>query len=331
MKAAHYTSRGTAREVLSIVTLPDPQPGPGEVRVKVMVSAVNPSDTKSRGVWGGTAMSYPAVTPHQDGAGVIDAVGAGVDPARIGERVWLHMAQRGRPFGTGAEHTVVPAERAVHLPDGASFADGASLGIPAMTAHYALFSDGPIQGKTVLVTGGAGAVGFYAIQLAKWGGAKQVITTISREEQAKQARLAGADVVINRKTEDVAARIRAVTAQEGSVDRIVEVDFGANQDISLAVLKSNGVIASYASDAVQLPSLKYLAFARNNITLRMVLIYEAHQAARDAAARDVVKLLETGFLKHQVATRLPLEKIVEAHEAMESGAIIGKILLDVGA
>jgi NADPH:quinone reductase len=331
MKAARYTSRGPARDVMSIVTLPDPQPGPGEVRVKVMVSAVNPSDTKGRGVWGGTAMSYPAVTPHQDGAGVIDAVGAGVDPARIGERVWLYMAQRGRPFGTAAEYTVVPAERAVHLPDGASFADGASLGIPAMTAHYALFSDGPIQGKTILVTGGAGAVGFYAIQLAKWGGAKQVITTISREEQAKQARLAGADVVINRKTEDVAARIHAVTAQEGGVDRIIEVDFGANQEISLAVLKGNGVIASYASDAVQLPSLNYLAFARNNITLRMVLIYEAPQAARDAASRDIVKLLETGFLKHQVATRLPLEKIVEAHEAMESGAFIGKILLDVVA
>jgi NADPH:quinone reductase len=146
MKAARYTARGPARDVLSIVDLPIPQPGPGEVRVKIAVSAVNPSDTKGRGDWGGTAMSFPAVTPHQDGSGVIDAVGAGVDPTRIGERVWLYMAQRGRPFGTGAEYTVVPNERAVHLPDSASFLDGASLGIPAMTAHYALFSDGPIRG-----------------------------------------------------------------------------------------------------------------------------------------------------------------------------------------
>jgi NADPH2:quinone reductase len=276
-------------------------------------------------------MSFPAVTPHQDGAGIIDAVGAGVDPARIGERVWLYMAQRGRPFGTAADYAVVPAERAVHLPDGASFADGASLGIPAMTAHYALFSDGPIRGKTVLVTGGAGAVGFYAIQLAKWGGAKLVITTVSRDEQAKQAGLAGADVVINRKSEDVVARIRAATGKDTGIDRIVEVDFGANQGVSLEVLDRNGVIASYASDAVRMPSLQYFAFAQKNATLRTVLIYEAPQSARDAAARDIVKLLETGVLKHQVATRLPLEKIVEAHEAMESGTVVGKILLDVTA
>jgi NADPH:quinone reductase len=329
MKAARYTSRGPAREVLLIVDLPTPPPGPGEVRIKVAVSAVNPSDTKGRGDWGGTTMSFPAITPHQDGSGVIDAVGAGVDSARVGERVWLYMAQRGRPFGTSAEYTVVPAERAVHLPDNASFSDGASLGIPAMTAHYALFSDGPIRGKTVLVQGGAGAVGFYAIQLAKWGGAKRVITTVSRDEQAAQAKLAGADIIINRKTEDVIERIRNVTATQAGVDRIIEVDFGANHDVSVAVLAQNGVIASYASDAVRNPALNYFAFASKNAVLRTVLIYEAPQSARDAAARDIVQLLETGYLKHQVSAHMPLDQIVAAHEAMESGKTIGKILLDV--
>ena len=185
MKAATYDRRGPAREVLKLTDRPPPEPGPGEVRVKIAVSAVNPSDTKGRGAWlGATSMPFPLITPHQDGSGVIDKVGAGVVSARVGERVWLYMAQRGRPFGTAAEHTCVPTERAVPLPRSASFADGACLGIPVMTAHYCLFRDGPVTGKTVLVQGGAGGVGFYGVQLARWGGAKKVIATVSRDAQA---------------------------------------------------------------------------------------------------------------------------------------------------
>jgi NADPH2:quinone reductase len=333
MRAAFYECRGPAREVLTLGEHPTPEPGPGEVRVRVAVSAVNPSDTKGRGTWrGAAAMAYPRVIPHQDGAGTIDRVGAGVDVARVGERVWLHMAQRdGSAFGTAAEFVVVPAHKAAPLPDNASFDEGASLGIPAMTAHYALFADGPIVGKVVLVQGGAGAVGFYAVQMAKWAGAAHVFATVSREDQAAQAQLAGADTVINRKTEDVAERVRAVIGREHPVDRIIEVDFGANQDLSLALLADNGVIAAYASDAVQAPSLRYFDFAARNATIRTVLIYAAPQQARDAAARDITRMLETGRLQHQTALRLPFERIVEAHEAMESGRVVGKILLTVTA
>ncbi len=235
MRAAEYIERGPAAQVLRLVDLSEPVPGPGEVQVRVMVSAVNPSDTKSRSARpGDSAMPFPAVTPHQDGAGVIDAVGPGVSPARIGQRVWLYMANRGRPRGTAADWTVVPDARAVPLPATASFAEGACLGIPAMTAHYALMSDGPLTGKVVLVQGGAGAVGFYAVQIAKWAGAAQVIATVSRPAQAAQATLAGADLVIDRSTQDVAATIHAAAPQ--GVDRVIEVAFGANLTTDLAVL-----------------------------------------------------------------------------------------------
>lgn len=330
MKAVRYMRRGPAREVLSIVEARRPAPNPGEVLVRIKVSAVNPSDTKGRGTWlGATAMPFPEITPHQDGAGVIEAVGDGVDPSRIGERVWLYMAQRGRPFGTAAEYCAVPAERAVLLPPAASFAEGACLGIPAMTAHAALFLDGPVKGKTVLVQGAAGAVGFYAVQLAKWGGAASVIGTVSRDEQAAQVNAAGADHVIDRSREDVVARIRDITGKPAGVDRIVEVSFGANQDTSLAVLAQNGVVAAYASDAQPEPTLKFYPFVMKNATIRTVLIYEVPQAARDHAARDINARIELGGLKHQIGLTLPLDCVVEAHEAMEAGRTVGKILLNV--
>ena len=329
MRAVEYTARGAAAEVLRLVDLPAPTPGPGEVRVRVMVSAVNPSDTKSRSLRpNDTAMPFPAVTPHQDGAGVIDAVGPGGDAARIGQRVWVYMANRGRPRGTAADWTVVPDARAVPLPDTTSFAEGACLGIPAMTAHYALMSDGALTGKTVLVQGGAGAVGFYAIQIARWAGAAQVIATVSRPEQAAQAKAAGADLVIDRKTQDVVACVRA--AAPTGVDRVIEVAFGVNQADDLAVLAQNGVIATYASDAQPEPVISYRALMVKDAVLRFVLIYEAPQSARDAAARDITAMLQAGALRHQIAQRLPLDSVVAAHEAMESGKLVGKILIDMG-
>jgi NADPH2:quinone reductase len=248
---------------------------------------------------------------------------------RIGERVWLYMAQRGRPFGTAAEFTVVPAERAVALPANASFADGACLGIPAMTSHYALFDAGSIAGKTVLVQGGAGAVGFYAVQWAKWGGARRVIATVSREEQAARARDAGAEVVVNYKQPDAVALIREAAGGEASVDRIIEVNFGANVEADIAVIARNGVIASYGSDAEPQPRIPYSAFTQKDARLHTLLIYEAPQEARDTAARDINRLIAADTLKHQVAARFPLDRIVEAHEALESGKSIGKVLIDV--
>jgi NADPH:quinone reductase-like Zn-dependent oxidoreductase len=327
MRAVEYRSRGPADEVLALVDIPRPDPGPGEVRVQVMMSAVNPSDTKSRTPRPGDSdMPFPAVTPHQDGSGIIDAVGSGVDPVRVGQRVWLYMAQRGRPRGTAADYTVVPSERAVPLPEAASFADGACLGIPAMTAHYCLLADGPVADKTVLVQGAAGAVGFYAVQIAKWAGAKRVIATVSRPEQAEQARIAGADVIVDRTAGDTAAAIGAA-APEG-IDRIVEVAFGANQAIDLAVLARNGVIASYASDADTRPTIDFRALMVKDAVLRFVLIYEAPQAARDAAARDINAMIEAGVMRHQIADIAPLSAVVSAHQRMESGKIVGKLLLD---
>jgi len=291
---------------------------------------VNPSDTKSRSARPlDSAMPFPAVTPHQDGSGVIAAVGAGVDPSRIGQRVWLYMANRGRPRGTAAEFCVVPDERAVALPAAASFAEGACLGIPAMTAHYALRSDGPLTGKVVLVQGGTGAVGFYAVQIAKWADAALVIATVSRPEQAAQARLAGANLVIDRKTQDVVAVIRAAAPQ--GVDRVIEVAFGTNLADDLAVLARNGVIATYASDAAPEPAVSFRALMAKDATVRFVLIYEAPQSARDAAARDINAMIAAGVLHHQIAQTLPLSAVVAAHEAMESGRLVGKILLDLTA
>ncbi|MDP7386367.1 MAG: NADPH:quinone reductase, partial [Nitrospinota bacterium] len=236
MRAGWYEKQGPAGEVIQVGEMAAPEPGAGEVRVRLAVSGVNPSDAKNRlGARG--PMKFPRVVPHSDGAGEIDRVGPGVDPARAGERVWVFNGQWDRPFGTAAEFIALPAGQAVRLPEGVTDAEGACVGIPGMTAHRCVFADGPVQGKTVLVTGGAGAVGHCAVQLAKWGGAS-VIATVSSDEKAERARGAGgavgggADHVVNYRTENVAERVRELTGGEG-VDRIVEVDFGGNLEASL--------------------------------------------------------------------------------------------------
>jgi NADPH:quinone reductase len=328
MKAAWYESRGPAREVLRVGTMPIPEPGPGQVRVRVAMSAVNPSDTKGRGVFlGASAMQYPRIIPHQDGAGTIEAVGEGVPSTRIGERVWLYMSQRGSAFGTAAEYVVTPAVRAVPLPGNASFADGACLGIPAMTAHYALLADGAIEGKTVLVQGGAGAVGWYAVQLAKWAKAALVIATVSRPQQAERSRVAGADLLVNYRETGLVERIRE-RAPNG-IDRIIEVDFSANQEVSGALIAPNGVVAAYSSDSNYAPMLRFRDFMLKNAVIRTLLIYEAPQSALDAAARDINRCLAEGRLQHQVAQVHPLDDIAAAHEAQESRTVIGKVLVSL--
>jgi NADPH2:quinone reductase len=326
MRAAVYVRRGAAADVLSIVSREIPTPAEGEVRVRIFVSAVNPSDTKARGTWRGTQMVYPEVVPHQDGAGIIDAVGSGVDKNRIGERVWLFMAQRGRPNGTAADYCIVPEDRVVRLPAETSFAEGACLGIPAMTAHYALQPEGQMAGRAILVHGGAGAVGFYAIQLAKLRGA-HVIATVSREEQAKQARIAGADEIINRREPDLAGAILAIRPE--GVDRILDVDFAANQAVDLAVIRPGGTIAAFASDSNIAPTFEFASFMQKNAMIHAVLIYEAPRSALESAVQDITKLLQQKRLHHQIGLRLPLERIVEAHLAQEGRDVIGKILLDL--
>jgi|TARA_B100000809_G_scaffold175027_1_gene172322 NADPH2:quinone reductase len=323
MKAVWYEQNGGA-EILQYGDMPDPEPGPSEVRVRVATSGVNPSDWKRR--QGLTAqIGFPRVIPNQDGAGVIDAVGDGVDSSRIGERVWLFEAQFGRAFGTGAEYTVQPAGHAVRLPDNTDFATAAGLGVPAMTAHRCVFSDGPVTGKTVLVTGGAGAVGHYAVQLAKLGGAA-IISTVSSDEKAQIAREAGADHTVNYREEDTAERILELTGGDG-VDLVVEVDMAANFPVSQQVLKRSGVLAVYSAGSPQDPAVP-LNFKSTNITVRMVLVYDMPEFAKAAAVADITSWLEQGKLTSFAGPHFSLEQLKDAHLAVEHGAI-GKVVVDV--
>ena len=331
MYAAWYEQQGAAREVIQYGELPIPNPSANEVRVKVYASGVNPSDTKARSGWGGGTLQFPRVIPHQDGAGIIESVGEGVSSDRIGERVWIYEAQWRRPFGTAAEFVVVPSDRAIRLPDNTDFAQGACLGVPAMTAHRCLFADGSIDGQTVLVTGGAGAVGYYALQLAKWGGAK-VITTVSRPEQEQLVRAAGADDIINYKQEDVVQRIKEITgAKDGrGIDRIVDVNFGANLPITKAVVKTNSVIATYASgNADDEPALPFYPLMLNCVTIRLVLVYVMPTAAKQMATRDITAALEANALRHNIARRFSLSEVAAAHEAQDSGQMMGKAIVEI--
>ena len=329
MRAVYYEKKGPAAKVLVLGDLPEPQPAGGEVRVKLQFSGINPTDTKLRAGWDGALeMPFPRIVPHQDGAGVIDRVGAGVPQSRVGERVWIYEAQRGRAFGTAAEYLAIPSENAVVLPEGASFETGACLGIAGMTAHRSLFQDGGIQGQTVLVAGGAGAVGRAAIQLAKWGGAR-VVATVSRAEQEEVAREAGADLVVNRKRDDPAGRIKALTRGAG-LDRVVEVAFEANLDLNRTVLKVNGVISTYSSGPPDsAPSIPFTAVMRQGITVHFVLVYVMPREAHWSAARDLNAALEAGRYRPHIARVFRLDETAAAHQAQESGATVGKLLVSL--
>ena len=324
MKAAWYSKNGPAREVLEIGDLPDPTPGPGEVLVRVRASGVNPSDTKGRG---GRGMAFPRIVPNQDGAGEIVGVGSPELVSRIGERVWFYESTLGRWNGSAAEFTTVPAYKAVRLPDGVSFEEGACLGIPAMTAWRCVFADGPVDGKVVLVSGGAGAVGRYAIQFAKLGGAR-VIATVGNAEAAASASAAGADLVLNRHVDDLATAIAGFTgdANGRGVDRFVEVAFGANLELIVKTISPNGVVASYASDAVPEPTLPFWPLVMLDVTIRFVLVYVMPKQAHLEAAEAINSALEAKQLTHHIGRTLPLASIAEAHEAVERGDL-GKTIL----
>ncbi len=328
MKAVWYEATGPADDVLTAGEMPDPEPGPGEVRVKIAYSGVNPSDVKRRGGANAQGMPFPRVIPGMDGSGTIDRIGAGVDASRLGQRVWLHSTSWRRPFGTCAEYAVTAPDRAFELPPNTSFEVGACLGVPALTAHRAVFGLGPVEGKTVLVTGGAGAVGFYAIQLAKWGGAR-VITTVSSDAKAEVARRAGADAVINYKAEDVADRVMSVTNGAG-VDHVIDVDFGANLPATVAMLKLGGSIATYASMSIPQPVIPFYPMMNKNINLLWVLVYDMPQAAIFEGARDVNRWLTEASPQHQIAQTFPLALLADAHRAVESGRVVGKVLVEVG-
>jgi len=323
MRAALYDRHGPAREVLRVEEIERPEPGPGEVRVRIEASGVNPTDWKSRG--GGTPRPLDGFQiPQHDGAGVIDAVGDDVDSGRNGQRVWLWLAASGRRWGTAAQWSVVPEHQAVPLPDGASAELGASLGVPAMTAHRCLFADGPIGGKNVLVAGGAGAVGHFAIELAKRAGAR-VVTTVSGPRKADLAAKAGADLVVNYRDADAADQIRSFADR---IDRVIELALGANLQLDLAVTGPHAQIVTYAAEAAD-PVLPVRACMTANLTLRFVLVYGVPRAALDQSASDITAALAAGALTELPVTRFALDDIAAAHEAVEAGAV-GKVLVIPG-
>jgi len=325
MRAAYYDANGSAREVLKLGTLDDPQPGPGEVRIKLKTSGVNPSDVKSRA--GRTRkIAFPRVVPHSDGAGVIDQVGAGVAASRIGERVWTWNGQWKRAFGTCAEYITLPAALAVPLPARIPFAAGACLGIPAMTAYHAVATGGLDAASTVLISGGAGAVAHYAIQFAKARGAV-VLTTVSSEAKAKLAKAAGADHVIDYKRSDVGTTVKELTDGNG-VDTVIELDIAANAKLMPTVLKPRGTIVIYGTGALE-GAVPLQWFLTNFISLRFIFVYELTREEREEAVGTINRMLEKDMLIHNIARTFPLGEIVAAHEAVESGLVAGNVVVDI--
>jgi NADPH2:quinone reductase len=319
MRAALYDSHGSASDVLRVAEVDRPEPGAGEVRVRIEVSGVNPTDWKARSGATPRPMGEFQI-PHQDGAGVIDAVGLGVDRGREGQRVWVWLAAASQPWGTAAQWCVVPADQAVPLPHGISAELGASLGVPAMTAHRCLFADGPVDDKYVLVAGGAGAVGHFAIELAKHAGAR-VVSTVSGPAKAELAARAGADVVVNYKDASATEQIRSLAP----LDRIIEVALGANFELDLAVSGPRTYIVSYAAEAHD-PVLPVRACMMANVTLRFVLLYGVPRPALREAAADITRALADGALTELPVTKFPLEEIAAAHDAVQAGTV-GKVLV----
>jgi len=321
MRAVFYEANGPARDVLRVEEVETPNPGAGEVRVRLRTSGVNPSDVKSRGL---RKLAFPRVIPHSDGAGEIEAVGAGVPKSRIGERVWVWNGQWQRPFGTAAEFIVLPAGHAAHLPDSVSFEEGACLGIPAMTAYHAIELAGADSNKTLFVSGGAGSVSQYAIQFAKARGAT-VITTISSQDKATAAREAGADHCVDYKREDVGERVAEITGKRG-VDTIIEMDLSANAKLIPAVLRPKGSVIVYGTGAEAIiPSFFCLT---NSVLLQFFLVYQLDAQQRERAVAGINRALEQGKLVNRIGPTFSLAETAAAHEAVERGTI-GNVIVKI--
>jgi NADPH2:quinone reductase len=326
MKAVWYERTGAAADVLTFGEMPTPVAGPGEVLIRLEASGVNPADVGRR-AGSYRAMEFSRVIPNSDGAGVIDQLGDGVTRFDIGQRVWLFNGQRnGRAFGTAAEYIALADYLVTPLPDDVSFAAGATLGIPCMTAWCCLFGDGSIAGQTVLVTGGAGAVGHYAVQLAKAGGAR-VIATVSSAIKDMEARLAGADLVVNYKTDDVVAKVMDFTEQRG-VDRVVDVDFGGNIATTLKLMAMNSTIAVYATNGNRSPTLPMRELMEKCIALRALVLFALPPPLLATAQADISKWLSAGPRIHNIAAQFPLSQTAQAHLAVEKGDKLGTVVVD---
>ncbi|WP_298275149.1 NADPH:quinone reductase [uncultured Bradyrhizobium sp.] len=326
MKAVWYERTGAAPTVLTVGEMPTPDAGPGEVRIRLEASGVNPADVGRRG-GNYRAMEFPRVIPNSDGAGIVDQIGEGVTRFAAGDHVWLFNGQRnGRAFGTAAEYITLADYLVTPLPQDVSFAAGATLGIPCMTAWCALFADGPVAGQTVLVTGGAGAVGHYAVQLAKWGGAR-VIATVSSQVKDVEARLGGADMVVNYRTEDVVAKVMVFTENRG-VDRVIDVDFGGNLATTLKLMALNSTIAVYATNGNRTPTLPVRELMEKCITVRSLVLFALPPPLLAAAQADITKWLASGTRVHNIAGQFALAETADAHLAVEKGDKIGTVIVD---
>ena len=327
MKAAWFEKFGPASEVIKVGEFEKPAPGRGEVLVRMKTSGVNPSDTKKRNGAFPDLLDNGVIIPNSDGAGIIEAVGIGVPHTRIGQRVWVYQAQFDRPHGTAAEYLAIESRRAVVLPDNVSFEVGACLGIPAMVAHRCVFSDGPVKDQILLVTGGAGRVGFYAIQWAKMGGAT-VITTAENDNSRQDCIAAGADYMVNHKEPDWHEQVLKMTGGH-KVDRVIDVEFGANLPKVLDIIRVGGVIASYSSMVVPEPAIPFKRMMFLDLTIRMVIVYAMPEEAKEAAINSITKALEKEELLHRVAARYTIEQLAEANNRIENGGFHGCVIVDI--
>jgi NADPH2:quinone reductase len=326
MRAAWFEEFGTAADVLKVGEFDTPVAGPGEVLVRLHTSGVNPSDVKKRAGSFPNLLDDGPVIPDSDGAGVIEAVGDGVSATRVGERVWVYQAQFERRFGTAAEYVAIESERAPCLPDNTGFDVGACLGIPAMTAHRCVFADGSVDGQRILVTGGAGRVGHYAVQWASQAGAT-VIATASNKDDADACVSAGAHRVVDHCDENCAQAILDATDGE-PVDRIIEVEFGANLQTSIEVIRTGGVIATYSSMQDAQPKLPFFQMMYKDMTIHFVIVYAMPESAKQFAIADIERALSNNLLQHRIARKFPLDEIVQSNELIEQGKIRGTVILE---
>jgi len=327
MQAVWYNKFGPAKDVLEVGEYQTPQPERGDVKVRVYASGVNPSDTKKRLGANPALLNNGSVIPNSDGSGEIVALGEGVENRTIGERVWIYNAQFGRQEGTSAQYVCVPSNQAVWMPDNASYETGAMMGIPAMTAHRCVCADGAVNGHTLLVTGGAGRVGYYAIQWAKYFGAT-VIATGSNSKSVEHCKQAGADLVVGHPSEAMVNEILDFTRGR-KVDRVVDGDFGVNLPSVLDVLKTSGVIATYSSMTDMTPAIPFVRMMFMDITIRMVLVYAMPEDAKQQALKDITKVLTGGNFDHRVAETFPLKQSVKAHDEIERGDNYGSVIITI--
>ena len=327
MQAVWYNKFGSAENVLEVGEYQTPEPAQGEVKVRIHASGVNPSDTKKRLGANPALLNNGPVIPNSDGSGEIVALGEGVNNRNIGERVWIYNAQFGRQEGTSAQFVCIPSNQAVWMPDNASYETGAMMGIPAMTAHRCVCADGSVDGQILLVTGGAGRVGYYATQWAKYFGAT-VIATGSSSKSVEHCKQAGADFVVGHPSNKTAAEILKFTSGR-KVDRIVDGDFGVNLPSVLDVLKTNGVIATYSSMTNMNPVIPFVRMMFMDITIRMVLVYAVPGEAKQQAIEDITDMLTGGNFDHRVAATFPLEQSAKAHNEIERGDNYGSVIITI--